>query len=118
MYCLLYDRSLEGCLEGLRREVQAVKDRYQLPVERTSNSRRIAVMLLFLSIDLERANSRQMDAYGTLSTKERRLLDDQINKMIDEVENLHAMMAPIRVVRDPLPDRSPTEAEKNRRGEL
>jgi hypothetical protein len=89
----------------LREELRGAKEHFPLNVERVSNRRRFATKLSLLSIDLEGATSRYMTGYGELSDEERAPLDNRINRMIDMIDELRAMIGSLRLVPDEPPGR-------------
>jgi hypothetical protein len=89
----------------LREELRGAKQHFQLNVEGVSNRRRFATKLSLLSIDLEGATSRYMAGYGELSDEERAPLDNRINRMIDMIDELRAMIGSLRLVPDKPPGR-------------
>ncbi len=93
-------------IQHLRSDIRGVKRHYQLSVETMSDRRRLVAKLSLLSVDLEGSNSRHMTGYGDLDEKERKPLDDYVNRMIEAVNRIREVIGAINLVSD-RPPRSP-----------
>jgi hypothetical protein len=74
-------------------EILVMKRRYALAPQMVSNRRRISARLSLQSINLTEATSRHMRAYGEMTADEQGLLDNQVMKLIDLVEQLNAIVS-------------------------
>ena len=90
-------------VERLREEIRGVKQHYGLAAENVSDRRRLVAKLSLLSVDLEGANSRSMAGYGDLDEKERKPLDNHVDRMIDTVNRLRGIIGALNPVADRLP---------------
>jgi len=84
---------IRGRLRQLHDEILVMKRRYALAPQMVSNRRRISARLSLQSINLTEATSRHMRAYGEMTADEQGLLDDQVMKLIDLVEELNAIVS-------------------------